>query len=160
MVIIIMGVSGSGKSHIGEMLAKELSLPFYDADSFHPDSNVRKMKQGKPLDDADRQPWLRRLADKIQEWNQAGGAVLACSALKESYRVLLSQNYTNHTQFVYLKGDQSLISSRMQARNHFFPPHLLDSQFADLEEPQRAVIAEINQAPAMVVKDILQAIEH
>ena len=158
MVTIVMGVSGSGKTHIGEMLAKVLSLPFYDADDFHPVSNVQKMEQGESLTDADRQPWLQKLANKIQYWNQADGAVLACSALKESYRVTLSQNYTNLTQFVYLKGDPSLIRSRMHKRDHFFPPHLLDSQFADLEEPRRAVVVDINQAPEAIVKEVTASV--
>lgn len=159
MVIIVMGVSGSGKTHIGEMLAEERQVPFYDADHFHTQNNVDKMEKGIPLTDADRLPWLTILANQIREWNQEGGAVLACSALKEAYRERLSQDYTADVQFVYLKGSEELILSRMHARQHFFPPHLLDSQFADLEEPERAVTVNIKQTPEEIVEEIDNALE-
>ena len=158
MVIIVMGVSGSGKTHIGKMLAEAWSLPFHDADNFHTPSNVNKMEQGKPLSDEDRVPWLMILAGKVDHWNRAGGIVLACSALKESYRALLSHDYTADVQFVYLKGSQELILSRMRAREHFFPPQLLDSQFADLEEPKRAITVDIDQTPKEIVEEIRAAI--
>ena len=171
MVIIVMGVSGSGKTHVGKLLAEVLSLPFYDADDFHPPSNVAKMEQGNPLTDADRTPWLAILADKIQAWNTQGGAVLACSALKERYRVQLSANYTADVRFAYLQGSKELILNRMLARDHFFPPELLDSQFADLEEPssdepgsdepgsdkpEHAIVVSSKQLPAVMVAEIVK----
>ena len=154
-----MGVSGSGKTHIGKLLAETLSVPFHDADDFHTPNNVHKMEQGTPLTDADRIPWLTLLANHVETWNQQGGAVLACSALKKSYRALLSHHHTADVQFVYLKGSKELILSRMQARQHFFPPQLLDSQFADLEEPQRAITVDIDQTPKEIVEDIVKAME-
>ncbi|MGB3776784.1 MAG: gluconokinase [Tunicatimonas sp.] len=171
MVIIVMGVSGSGKTHVGKLLAEALLLPFYDADNFHPPSNVAKMEQGNPLTDADRLPWLTILADKIKIWNTQGGAVLACSALKESYRIQLSVNYTANVRFVYLQGSKELILNRMLERDHFFPPELLDSQFADLEEPssdepsldepgsdepQRAITVSSKQLPEVMVEEIVE----
>lgn len=159
MVFIVMGVSGSGKTHIGKLLAEAQSLPFYDADHFHTRVSVKKMEQGIPLTDQDRLPWLKMLAKHIEEWNQANGAVLACSALKESYRYRLSGGYQADVCFVYLRGSKELILSRMHERNHFFPPHLLDSQFADLEEPEQQVIAvNINQTPEEIVAEIRAAI--
>ncbi len=169
MVIIVMGVSGSGKTHVGKLLAEALSLPFYDADDFHPPSNVAKMERGNPLNDADRMPWLAILANKITEWNAQGGAVLACSALKESYRVQLSVNYTADVRFAYLQGSKELILNRMLARDHFFPPELLDSQFADLEEPtastvdldgpERAITVSSKQLPEVMVEEIVERLK-
>ena len=159
MVIIVMGVSGSGKTHVGKLLAETWSLPFHDADDFHTPGNVHKMEQGIPLTDADRVPWLTTLADHIDQWNTQMGAVLACSALKEEYRELLSRQYTAHVKFVYLKGSKELILSRMRDRKHFFPPQLLDSQFADLEEPTRAITVDIDQTPEAIVEEIVQRIE-
>ena len=158
MVIIVMGVSGSGKTHIGKLLAKTLSLPFHDADDFHTPGNVQKMEEGIPLTDADRLPWLTLLANNVESWNERGGMVLACSALKESYRELLSHQYTADVQFVYLRGSRELILSRMRDRKHFFPPHLLDSQFADLEVPQRSITVNIDQSPQEIVAEICQAL--
>ena len=159
MVIIVMGVSGSGKTHIGQLLAEELQWPFFDADNFHTQHSVDKMERGIPLTDEDRQPWLAILSNQIQQWNQERNAVLACSALKESYRERLSQHYTADVRFAYLKGSKELILSRMQDREHFFPPHLLDSQFADLEEPECAIIVNIDQPPEVIVEEIVQSIK-
>lgn len=156
MVIIVMGVSGSGKTHIGKLLAEALALPFYDADDFHPEVNVAKMHRGEALTDTDRSPWLSTLASYIRQWNQTQGAVLACSALKESYRILLSHDYTAAVRFVYLYGTKELILSRMHDRQHFFPPDLLDSQFNALEEPQQALQVSIDQTPEAIVDDIVQ----
>lgn len=158
MVIIVMGVSGSGKTLIGKKLAEALSVPFHDADDFHTPNNVEKMEHGIPLTDADRLPWLTLLADHITLWNEAGGIVLACSALKESYRTLLSHHYRAKVQFVYLQGSKELILSRMQARKHFFPPQLLDSQFASLQVPERAIVVDINQPPDAMVREIVTAL--
>lgn len=158
MVIIVMGVSGSGKSRIGQLLADRLSVPFHDADDFHTPGNVEKMAQGIPLTDADRVPWLKILADHVGRWNEDGGVVLACSALKESYRALLSDRYTADVRFVYLQGSKELILARMRAREHFFPPQLLDSQFADLEEPERAIVVDIDQTPEAIVEEIVREV--
>jgi carbohydrate kinase (thermoresistant glucokinase family) len=132
IVYVIAGVSGSGKTVVGRALAGRLGLPFYDADDFHPAANVAKMSAGMPLTDADRDPWLRALAGKIREWNAGGGAVLACSALKESYRQILREG--GAVRFVVLIVPQEILAQRMQARRgHFMPASLLASQLATLE---------------------------
>lgn len=155
MVLIVMGVSGSGKSTIGSRLAEKLHLPYFDADDYHPIENVNKMSSGKPLNDDDRQPWLEILSVKIAEWNRSGGAVLACSALKERYRTLL-QSKSKDVTFIYLKGDRDIILNRMRARkNHYMPPKLLDSQFEALQEPSDAIAVSIENNPAMIVGEIL-----
>ncbi len=155
MVIILMGVAGSGKSTIGEMVARALGAPFYDADDFHEPSAREKMKQGSALTDGDREPWLRRLADGIGKWNREGGiTVLACSALKQKYRDQLSRS--GPVQWVYLKGGKELIRQRLgQRKDHFMDPKLLDSQFDTLEEPKDAIVAEIASEPAKIVEGLL-----
>lgn len=158
-----MGVSGCGKTTIGTLLANKLSLPFYDADNFHPQSNVDKMRSGNPLDDDDRAPWLNNLAKCIGEWNQTGGAVLACSALKNSYREVLKRNpagFDNLIMFIYLKGSKENIHQRLKDREgHYMPPELLDSQFHDLEEPKHAITVNINQSPELILKYILKHLD-
>lgn len=154
MVWIVMGVSGSGKSTVGKLLAERLGLPFYDADDFHPTSNVKKMSSGQPLNDEDRKPWLLTLSNHIQDWNSKKGAVLACSALKQSYRDLLKSKSPD-VHFIYLKGSRDLILQRMKIRrNHYMPPELLDSQFETLEEPAKAIIAPIDRAPEAIVNQV------
>lgn len=149
-----MGVSGCGKTSIGKLLAEELDVPFYDGDDFHPASNVEKMRSGNPLNDQDRHPWLKTLADQIKKMNQEGGGVLACSALKQTYRDILAWGDTPVT-FVYLKGDQELIADRLSNREgHYMPAELLDSQFQDLEEPMDSVTVSINQKPDEIVEEI------
>lgn len=146
-----MGVSGCGKSTIGEMLASQLDYTFFDADDFHPDSNKKKMAAGTPLNDDNRKPWLLRLAN-VLEMNQK--CVLACSALKESYRRLMDPNKQYH--WVYLKGSQELIFDRMQQRKgHFMKPDMLDSQFATLEEPEDAITVSIELHPQEMIDQIL-----
>ena len=136
MIVVIWGVSGAGKTTVGELLAKELRWKFYDADDFHPQNNIEKMHAGVPLDDHDREPWLARLRERIQKSLNAGeNAVLACSAIKRKYRDEL--RVSGQVKFVFLQGDQAQIAEQLhQRRGHFFNPELLRSQFEDLEEPQ------------------------
>lgn len=149
MVYVVMGVSGCGKSTVGENLAQSMSLPFYDGDDYHPQANIDKMASGQPLNDDDRQPWLVELALNTKKWNGQGGAVLACSALKEKYRQTLSA--FGGVTFVYLKGTKELILKRMQEREHFMKPEMLDSQFATLEEPKDAIELNISDTPDEMV---------
>lgn len=154
-VIIVMGVSGSGKTTVGELLAKELHIPFKDADDFHPKENVSKMSNGIPLNDNDRIPWLELLSEKIEGWSKERGAVLACSALKEKYRTILASK--GAVSWVYLKGSKDLIASRMSERaGHFMKPELLDSQFNDLEEPTNSVEVDISRDSEQIIKDLKQ----
>lgn len=152
-----MGVSGCGKTVIGNLLSKKLKLPFYDGDDFHPEINISKMESGKPLNDEDRLPWLRQLADKMEQLDKQGrGAILACSALKKSYRNILRRNPDTDIRFVYLKGDRELIAQRLSEREkHFMPAELLDSQFRALEEPEQAITATINGTPDEIAQEII-----
>ncbi|MEO1051637.1 MAG: gluconokinase [Bacteroidota bacterium] len=156
MVIIIMGVSGSGKTTIGKHLTQALGLPFYDADDFHPIANVAKMKRGEPLTDADRIPWLNTLAECVQSWQTKGGAVLACSALKESYRQILVKHAQEDIKWVFLDGSKALIESRMALRkNHFMPSALLDSQLNTLEKPDYGIHINIDTTSDLIVEELL-----
>ena len=151
MSLILMGVSGSGKTAVGLELSKALKLPFYDADDFHSKENKEKMSHGIPLTDADRLPWLQTLATLL---NEKGPLILGCSALKKSYRKIL--NVSPDIRFIYLKGSYELIHDRLKERHgHFFDPHLLKSQFADLEEPKDAMIVDITLPIPELVKAIL-----
>jgi len=154
-VIILMGVSGSGKTTVGQRLAAELGWPFYDGDDFHPPANVDKMRQGLPLTDDDRAPWLtalRHLIDGVLEARQS--AVIACSALKQAYRNRLAGPH-REVQFVYLKGSYALIRQRMLERHgHFMRAGLLASQFDTLEEPEEALTVDIAQEPGAIVDQI------
>jgi gluconokinase len=157
MFIIVMGVSGCGKTTIGARLAERLGWPFYDGDDFHPARNVEKMASGQPLDDHDRAGWLARLADLIRERSAAGqDGVLACSALKEAYRELLRGAAPGRTRFVYLKGSYEVILARMELRDsHFMPPAMLQSQFDSLEEPAGALTIAVTLPPAEIVQIII-----
>jgi len=154
MVVVLMGVAGSGKTTVGRLLAAELGWKFYDADDFHPAANVEKMARGVALDDADREPWLETLRDLVRDCLARGeSAVLACSALKESYRrhLLVGEG----VRLVYLKGDYELISQRLkERRGHYMKPQLLDSQFAALEEPGRESHFDAAAPPAEIVKAV------
>jgi gluconokinase len=158
-VFVVMGVSGCGKSTVGQALAQRLGCPFYDGDDFHPAENVAKMSQAIPLNDADREPWLSRLADLIQGYLGRGEtAVIACSALKETYRQQLQRNEAN-VVFVYLKGSFDLIWQRMQQREgHFMKAEMLQSQFATLEEPSssEAIVVNIGQDVAAMIQEIIE----
>jgi gluconokinase len=154
MIVIVMGTTGSGKTTIGSLLAKRLGWEFVDADDFHPPSNVEKMKHGIPLTDADREPWLKALHDKIVEWTaEKRSVVLACSALKQSYRDELRAS--SDVKFVYLKGSYQLFSERVLARRgHFAKQDLLASQFATLEEPTDAIIVDAAPSPEQIVSEV------
>jgi gluconokinase len=156
LVVVLMGVSGSGKSTIGPLLAAALGGEYVEGDSFHPAANVEKMKSGAPLDDADRQPWLEAMAAAIRDWRRGEHpVVLSCSALKQRYRDLLRGD-TPDVRFVWLKGDKALIAGRLAARRgHFMPASLLDSQFAALEPPTDAIEADIRLAPDVLVRDVV-----
>lgn len=154
MAVIIMGTTGSGKTTIGSQLAKHLGWEFVDADDFHPPANVEKMKHGIPLTDADRMPWLKVLHDKIVQWiAERRNVVLACSALKQSYRDELMAG--PEVKFVYLKGSYELFSTRVLARKgHFAKQDLLASQFATLEEPADAITVDAAASPEQIVAQI------
>ena len=136
LVVVLMGVSGSGKSTVGPLIAEALGGKYVEGDRFHPPENVAKMKSGTPLDDADRKPWLEAIAAAIRDWQRGPHpVVISCSALKQSYRDLLSHDASG-LRFVWLKGDKDLIAARLAARRgHFMPPSLLDSQYRILEPP-------------------------
>ena len=154
--LIMMGVSGCGKTSVGKRLSEVLGWPFYDGDDFHPPENVAKMSTGIPLDDADRAPWLTRLHDLIADHLEAGGSMLlACSALKQSYRDTLSRENPG-VVFVYLKGDFDLILGRMAAREaHYMKAGMLRSQFEALEEPLEAITVEVSKPLDELILEIL-----
>jgi 6-phosphogluconate dehydrogenase len=156
MICIVMGVSGSGKTTIGQLLARSLDLPFFDADDFHSPANILKMQEGQALTDLDRQEWLQRLAENIQAWEKLGGAVLACSALREAYRITLQSIPRTKLRWVFLEGDYALIQRRLKTRSgHFMPPQLLHSQLELLERPAYGIHININFAPEQLVQQIL-----
>ena len=155
-VIVVMGVSGSGKSVIGKLLSEKLSRPFYDGDDFHPEANVKKMSSGHPLNDEDRKEWLIAL-NKLALENRQKGAVIACSALKKNYRCLLQAGMGDCMAFVYLEGSFELIKSRLdQRKGHFMSTELLQSQFDTLEPPSKAVTVPIAETPTKIVKKIIK----
>jgi carbohydrate kinase (thermoresistant glucokinase family) len=163
MVIIVMGVSGAGKTVVGKALAAKLSWTFEDADNFHPQSNIKKMHVGVPLTEDDRQPWLQALNTTIRKWiAEKCDVVLACSALRRSYRDALRHNVQppDALRFVYLKGTFEEIDRRLRIRaGHFMPESLLQSQFATLEEPDSSEAIPIDIAPpvASIVNSIIAA---
>lgn len=158
-VIVLMGVSGSGKTTIGERLAEKLGWHYAEGDAFHPSANVAKMSRGEPLDDDDRRPWLEAISAAIGQWLAEGrSTIVTCSALKRSYREILAAGRDEVT-FVHLDGGEGLIAERLADRKgHFMPPALLKSQLATLEPPADAIIVDITPAPDVVVATILDRI--
>ena len=158
-VFFIMGVSGCGKSTIGKLLAEALSVPFFDGDDFHPPQNVKKMAAGEPLDDDDRKDWLLTL-NELAVKHSNSGAVIVCSALKASYREILSNTLKDKVTWILLKGTFEEIQERLNARKgHFMPASLLRSQFATLELPQKAITVSISPSPDTILRHIIACIE-
>lgn len=153
-----MGVVGAGKTTVGQLLANKLGWQFADADDFHPKENVEKMRNGISLTDGDRDPWLAALRDAIDHWNTSGkNVILACSALKQSYRETLK---VGDVTFVYLKASRDLILSRLRSRHgHFATESILDTQFADLEEPKHAIAVSAAPTPDAIVDEILTRLQ-
>ena len=154
MIIQIIGVSGCGKSTIARNLSESLGIPYYDADDFHPKANIDKMSAGQPLNDADRAPWLTILSNNLQQWEKEGGAILACSALKERYRKVLSQGLDN-CNWIFLEGSYDLILERMQKRKgHYMSGEMLRSQFEALEVPSYGIHIDIQKSPEEIIAKI------
>ena len=153
-----MGVSASGKTTIGKLLASKLSFPFFDADDFHPESNLKKMASGQALDDTDRAGWLKTLNNLAKKEPKA---IITCSALKESYRTILRDDMNKEVHFVYLKGSYELIYDRMIEREgHMMPVSLLQSQFDTLEEPNSAITVSIELSPQEITEKIISELIH
>ncbi len=159
MIILVTGVSGTGKTTIGKLLANYYHLPFYDADGYHPAENIEKMSNGTPLIDEDRIPWLQILANLLRKSIPTGGAVLACSSLKESYRQILQIN--PEVNWIHLKGSKELIWERMLARkNHYMKASMLDSQFDTWEEPAYGLKLDIDQNPEELLAAAINYLEN
>lgn len=157
---MVMGVAGSGKTTVGELLARQLGWSFYDADAFHPPENIEKMANGIPLNDLDRAPWLAALHALIStSLRENRPAVLACSALKESYRQRLLED-NDGVRVVYLKGSYDLLWSRLSHRkDHYMKPQMLQSQFESLEEPENALTMDVSMPVNALVNEILKQLE-
>jgi ribulose-phosphate 3-epimerase len=163
MIAIVMGVSGCGKTTVSLLLAAALACEFQEGDDLHPPRNIEKMRDGIALTDADRLPWLRKIADKIDSWHACGkSGVLACSALKRSYRDIIINDHPE-VKLIYLKGSRDLLRQRMTTRqNHFMPVGLLDSQFADLEEPrldEHPIVINVDAPLNEIVTEILHQLQ-
>ncbi len=156
MLLLIMGVTGSGKSTLGRLIAKRLSYVFLDADDFHPRENIEKIRKGIPLSDADRIPWLEKIHEEVKSLNKKGmNVVLACSALKALYRSILFKEISG--KVIYLKGDKNLIRDRILGRKgHFAKETILDSQFATLEEPLNAICLDIRKSKEELVEELIK----
>ena len=160
MIVVLFGVSGSGKTTIGRFLAQELGWKFYDADELHPERNVEKMRQGIALTDTDRWPWLEQLRELLKKSiARKEDAILACSALKDEYRDYLQ--ISNEIRWVYLKGEYELIANRFeQRRGHFMNPTLLRNQFETLEEPKgNALVVDVDASPTKIVQTIREELQ-
>jgi gluconokinase len=156
MVIVLMGVSGSGKTTVGRILASELGWTFLEGDDFHPAENVGKMRGGIPLSDEDRRPWLQALQRRVEEaCERDENIVLACSALKDVYRDFLERSDPACVRFVYLSGSEELIRERLERRTgHFMDPALLGSQFEALQPPEGEIEVDVAPAPEVVAAEI------
>ncbi|MFP4364465.1 MAG: gluconokinase [Spirochaetia bacterium] len=161
MVIIVMGVSGTGKTTIGKALAKKLDADFYDADDYHPKENKEKMASRKPLNDEDRKPWLRRLSRLIKNHLETNTTmVLACSALKKKYRNTLHASDPQVT-LIFLTADYEVLKSRLQNRDsHFFPAELINSQLETLEKPEDALEIDVSACRETVLENIVNTLLH
>jgi gluconokinase len=164
-LIVAMGVSSSGKTTVGEAIARRLHAPFLDGDDYHPAANIAKMSAGTPLVDADRWPWLEAFARAMHAAAEPKGvAVGACSSLKRSYREFIAKSAGEPVLFVYLEGDIETIGERIAARkNHFMPPSLLESQFATLEPPgadETALPVPITETPERIAEMVVRALPH
>jgi gluconokinase len=153
MIVVLMGVSGSGKTMVGRLLAGELGWTFVDADAYHPATNVEKMRRGIALNDDDRRPWLEALRRRIHEARGQGeNVVLACSALKHAYQEYLQDHDPAIVRFIYLRGSEDLIRKQLAARRgHFMNPDLLHSQFETLEPPENALPIDVDADPEEIV---------
>ena len=163
VVLVVMGVSGCGKSTVAALLADRLGWPFEEGDALHPQANIDKMAAGHPLTDDDRRPWLQRVRAWIDQRLDAGeSGIITCSALKRAYREVLDPRHGG-VIFVYLAGDRQTIGARLTARQgHFMPPDLLSSQFADLQEPapdEPAIRVEIGPTPDVIAQQILERLD-
>lgn len=157
-IIVLMGVSGGGKTTVGAVLAQQLGVRFLEGDTLHPPKNIAKMQRGEPLDDADRLPWLHAIAAVIDDWRARGiSGVVACSALKRAYRKILIGARAD-VRLVYLRGTRDMIAARLATRRgHFMPAALLDSQFATLEEPageENAIVVAVDRAPEDIIEEL------
>ena len=160
VVLVVMGVSGCGKTTVAALLAGRLGWPFEEGDALHPPANIEKMKAGHPLDDNDRAPWLEKVADWVGERLDAGGSgLITCSALKRSYRDTIDRRGSG-VVFVYLHGSYETVAARLAARHgHFMPTKLLDSQFADLQEPgadEPAIRVDVGPSPSEIADTVIK----
>jgi gluconokinase len=159
VIVLLMGPAGSGKTTVGKLLASQLSWKFADGDDFHPPANIEKMARGVGLTDEDRVPWLISIRDAMRQWQaQERNVVLACSALKRSYREILEIN--SNVQLVYLKGSPELLQGRLRSRKgHYANEQLLASQLADLEEPTEAITTNAAGSPEEIVAEIRKRLD-
>jgi gluconokinase len=158
MIVVLLGVSGSGKTTVGKVLAGQLGWTFLDADDYHPAANIEKMRKGIPLNDDDRRPWLQAIRQRVDAACDRGESlVLACSALKHAYQEYLRREVPECIRYVYLRGSEELIRQRLAARKgHFMNPHLLHSQFETLEPPENALQVDVTPSPEIIAAEIRQ----
>ena len=165
-IVIVMGVSSSGKSTVGQSIARRLHVPFLDGDGYHPEANVEKMRAGTPLTDEDRWPWLERLALALREAaDRKNASVGACSALRRAYRDFLTEKAGEPITFVYLDGSREVIGERMARRQHeYMPTSLLDSQFATLEVPDPAMenvlVLPVTDSVEKITQAVTKSLDH